>query len=153
MAAETLTTDLHVHIEDHVNCGATNMNHALGARSMPEGYALMLNADQSHYYWLRHDGTESCISWDRWAAYRGAKADHQLEKDIQGILDLHDWRLVDRGDGVRGHYCIARTINDGRGEYTAYWNDNADDWVSAGSLYLSRQRAQEKILALASRCV
>lgn len=150
---ETPMTNLHVHIEDHVNCGAINMNHALGSRSMPEGYALMLNADQTHYYWLRHDGAESTICWDRWAAYRGAKQDHRYEQDIQAVLDLHEWRLVDRGDGVMGHYCIACTIGDGTSAHTAYWNDVADDWTAFGSLYLSRRRAQQRVLTLASRCI
>ena len=39
---------------------------------MPEGYALMLNPDRTHHYWLRFNGNESAIHWDKWAVYRGA---------------------------------------------------------------------------------
>lgn len=63
------------HIQDHVLCGSTDRSASLGIARMPEGYALMLNPDQSHYYWLRFDGVDSVICWDRWAVYRGAKAD------------------------------------------------------------------------------
>lgn len=45
----------------------------LGFQKMPTGYALMCTG--SHYYWLRYDGLESVINWDKWAAYRGAVKD------------------------------------------------------------------------------
>lgn len=48
---------------------------SLGIQAMPEGYDLILNNDCTHFYWLRGDGMESCIHWDKWAVYRGAKAD------------------------------------------------------------------------------
>jgi hypothetical protein len=42
---------------------------------MPEGYALMLNPDRSHFYWLRRDGAESAQHWNMWAIYQWAKQD------------------------------------------------------------------------------
>jgi len=48
---------------------------SLGIRTMPEGYTLMLNADRTHYYWLRNDGAESCVNCDKWAVYQWAKHD------------------------------------------------------------------------------
>jgi len=72
-----LTTLLAVHVLDHVNVGSHGMDDSLGIREMPEGYALMLNSDESHFYWIRYDGVESVICWDKWAVYRGAKADKE----------------------------------------------------------------------------
>lgn len=69
---------LAAHVREHVDSGCHRMDHALGIQKMPEGYALMLNADESHFYWLRYDGMESCICWDKWAVYRGAKADKNI---------------------------------------------------------------------------
>ena len=66
---------LDFHVNDHVSTGAHGMSDSLGIQKMPEGYELMLNCDETHFYWLRFDGVESCIHWDKWAVYRGAKAD------------------------------------------------------------------------------
>lgn len=66
---------LNFSIKDDESCGSTNVSNSLGIQKMPEGYALMLNPDQTHYYWLRYDGVYSVIHWNRWAVYRGAKAD------------------------------------------------------------------------------
>lgn len=63
---------LATHIESHVLHGAEDRSRSLGIRKMPEGYALMLNPDQSHFYWLREDGVESVESWSMWAVWRGA---------------------------------------------------------------------------------
>ena len=62
--------------------GSYDASHCLGIRQMPDGYALMLNPDCTHYYWLRYDGVESVISWDKWAAYRGAKADKENQDEL-----------------------------------------------------------------------
>ena len=70
-----LVGGLDSHVLDHVDLGCHEMSHSLGIQAMPEGYALMLNRDKTHFYWLRHDGIESCICWDKWAVYRGAKTD------------------------------------------------------------------------------
>lgn len=55
------------------------MRKSLGIQQMPNGYELMLNYDGTHFYWLRYDGVESCIHWDKWAVYRGAKEDNKLQ--------------------------------------------------------------------------
>jgi hypothetical protein len=60
------------HIAEAVIVGA--QQRGLGIIAMPTGYALMLNADHSHYYWVNHLGQESEIHWNKWAIYRGAKA-------------------------------------------------------------------------------
>lgn len=72
-----LSALLAVHVLDHVDHGCHGMDDSLGIQKMPEGYALMLNSDKSHFYWLRYDGVESCICWDKWAVYRGAKTDKE----------------------------------------------------------------------------
>jgi len=69
--------DLDYHIEDHVNVGSYHCDKRLGFQKMPEGYALMLNGDMSHFYWLREDGAESSYHWNQWAVYRGAKLDKE----------------------------------------------------------------------------
>ena len=67
-------------VEDDISVGSRQCS--LGICNMPDGYALMINPDRTHYYWLRSDGAESFICWDKWAVYRGAKANKiQNEKD------------------------------------------------------------------------
>lgn len=58
------------HVADHVALGCHKVE--LGIQRMPEGYALMLDADDMYYYWLRDDGTESVIHWNKWAVRKGA---------------------------------------------------------------------------------
>lgn len=43
---------------------------SFGAVKVPDGFAVLLNADQSHFFGLKWDGTESEIHWNRWAVYR-----------------------------------------------------------------------------------
>jgi hypothetical protein len=57
-------------IADHQALGARQVG--LGIQQMPNGYAIMLNADESHYYWLRHDGATSEVHWNKWRIYHGA---------------------------------------------------------------------------------
>ncbi len=64
---------LNKHIWDHRKLGCTEC--FLGIQMMPEGYVLMLDADDMYYYWLRRDGEQSAIHWNRWAVYRWAKTD------------------------------------------------------------------------------
>jgi hypothetical protein len=40
-------------------------------------------------------------------------------------------RLVDRADGVKGHYSIARTRPEG---FVEYWNAKQAKWCSAGTV-------------------
>lgn len=63
------------HVADHVKIGCIDKTDSLGICNMPDGYALMLDADHMYFYWLRHDGVESVVCWDKWAVYRGAKKD------------------------------------------------------------------------------
>ncbi|GEK48946.1 hypothetical protein PRZ61_10620 [Halomonas pacifica] len=58
---------------EHEATGSSRCDDMLGFVQMPDGYALMLNPDRTHFYWLNEDGVESCIHWDKWAMYRGAK--------------------------------------------------------------------------------
>jgi hypothetical protein len=61
---------------------------SLGFVKMPPGYALMLNGDESHFYWLRHDGLESVIHWNRWAVYRGAQSDAAKQANTYKASDV-----------------------------------------------------------------
>ena len=66
----------------YLSAGCEEMSHCLGIQSMPDGYSLMLNADASHFFWMeRATGRESCIHWDKWAVYRGAKADAMKQSE------------------------------------------------------------------------
>lgn len=58
-------------IDDYVSLGATQGK--LGIQKMPKGYALMLNIDRTHYYWINVNRDESGKHWDKWAIYRYAK--------------------------------------------------------------------------------
>lgn len=61
--------------------GCQDVSHCLGIQTMPEGYALMLDADEMYFFWMeKATGRESVISWDKWAVYRGAIRDAQEGK-------------------------------------------------------------------------
>lgn len=73
--------DLSFHVNDHESIGSIDASKSLGIQKMPDGYALMLNPDRTHFYWLRYDGVASVIHWDKWAIYRGASRDSiELQK-------------------------------------------------------------------------
>ena len=60
----------------YLNCGCEDVSHCLGFQSMPDGYALMLDADQMYFFWMeKATGRESSIHHDRWAVRRGAISD------------------------------------------------------------------------------
>ena len=47
-------------------------------------------------------------------------------------LEVGKAYLKDRGDGVRGHYCIARLHEKG---YHEFWDDSEKVWCSAGTVF------------------
>jgi hypothetical protein len=69
--SSTLLDDL---VIDYGKSGCPRMDKSLGFQKMPDGYALMLNCDHTHYFWLRFDGTQSVIDWNKWNVRRGAFA-------------------------------------------------------------------------------
>jgi|21_taG_2_1085346.scaffolds.fasta_scaffold68657_4 IS30 family transposase len=75
MISENQRAALGEHIADHMNLGSIQIS--LGAIQMPDGYALMLNSDETYYYWLRWDGVEGLEHWHHWAVYRNAKANRE----------------------------------------------------------------------------
>jgi hypothetical protein len=52
----------------------------LGKAKMPDGYALLLNADESHYFWIRSDGAEGPIHWNKWSARKMAIANQRVTR-------------------------------------------------------------------------
>jgi hypothetical protein len=68
---------LEEHVADHIALGSHQI--ILHIACMPEGYALMRNEDD-YFYWLRADGVEGVICWDKWAVYRGAKENKALRE-------------------------------------------------------------------------
>ena len=50
-------------------------------------------------------------------------------------------KLLDRGDGVKGHYCIGRQT----GDYMEFWNDKEVRWCSAGTVYKKKVLAEDKL--------
>lgn len=48
-----------------------------------------------------------------------------------------EMKLFDRGDGVRGHYCIGRLI--GNGPYHEFYNKSG--WAGSGQLFTSKHAA------------
>ena len=66
-------------IKGYEESGCADVSKSLGIQKMPIGYALILNSDRTHYFWITAN-LESCISWDKWAAYRGAVDDSKLVK-------------------------------------------------------------------------
>lgn len=55
--------------------GCEDWTESLGIVPMPGRYALMLNSDRTHLFWLRRDGAERVEHCDKWAIYRGASFD------------------------------------------------------------------------------
>lgn len=70
-------------IAEHEASGARYCVSDLGFQDMPNGYALFLNPDESHYYFVRDDGYESAVHWDKWAIYRWARADVSQRYDAK----------------------------------------------------------------------
>jgi hypothetical protein len=68
-------------VADDVSIGCCDASKSLGIVQMPEGFALMLNPDRTHYYYLSAT-QESCIHWNKWAIYRWAKAEYLRIKGI-----------------------------------------------------------------------
>lgn len=50
--------------------------------------------------------------------------------------------LVDRGDGVKGHYCIGRLVKPGE-PYWEYWSKG--EWSSAGEVFIGREAAEAQL--------
>lgn len=71
-----IESDLRKQVADAVAAGSSEAS--LGIVKMPKGYALLLNPDRSHYYFMRHDGVESCIHWNRWSVYKWAMQDFEV---------------------------------------------------------------------------
>lgn len=69
----TESESLLLQVKEHEKDGCQRACRSLGFVKMPEGYALMLNTDISHFYWLRHDGVEGVIFWNKWRARKAAK--------------------------------------------------------------------------------
>jgi hypothetical protein len=64
----------------YISCGCADVSASLGIQKMPDGYSLMLDADRMYFFWFeRATGRESAIHWNKWAVYRGARADFQRE--------------------------------------------------------------------------
>jgi hypothetical protein len=70
---------LRQHVHDAVSLGCREV--ALGMVQMPPGYALLINPDDTHYFYLRWDGEESAIHWNKWAVYRWAREETKLRKE------------------------------------------------------------------------
>lgn len=59
----------------YLNCGCRDVSHILGMRKMPEGYALMIDADDMFFFGMdKTTGVECNSTWDKWGVYRWAKS-------------------------------------------------------------------------------
>lgn len=62
-----------------IELGCVDYTNRLGAVKMPTGYALLLNADHTHFFWMRTaDGAESSIDWNKWRIRRGSIANAKI---------------------------------------------------------------------------
>jgi len=64
--------DLEKQVADHERHGARRVDRSLGVQKMPDGFALMLDADEMYFYWLRADGRYGAEHWNKWAVRKGA---------------------------------------------------------------------------------
>lgn len=67
-------------VDEHVNEGASLANLGASTSAVPLGYAILMNADGTHFFWVCEDGRESVICWDRWAVLRSANNDAKKRK-------------------------------------------------------------------------
>lgn len=74
---------LHDHIDYYERWGCRRCDKMLGIQRMPDGYALMLDADEMYFFWLDGNGGASVAHWDKWAVFRGAKL-HSAKKSRAG---------------------------------------------------------------------
>jgi hypothetical protein len=56
-------------------------------------------------------------------------------------------QLIDYADGVQGHYCIGERLEIGS-IYWKFWNDDVNDWSSAGTVYENKDVAMDKLKKL-----
>lgn len=63
----------------YVENGCIDYSKRLGNVKLPEGYALLLNSDHSHFFYIKADNYESCIHWSKWTVYRWIKEDNSTE--------------------------------------------------------------------------
>lgn len=62
-------------VKSYTDDGCIDYSNRLGIVQIPEGYALLLNSDHSHFFFIKHGDYESCEHWNKWAVYRWIKAD------------------------------------------------------------------------------
>ena len=95
-----------------------------------------------------------CIGLQYWLAILQSSEDaQQLAKEawqawvktIGTVKPTHNLRLCDHADGVRGHYCIGKTLD---GVYYAYWAEHQKRWATAGTVYTSKTEAEAKLREL-----
>ena len=59
----------------YLELGCRDVSNSLGIQKMPDGYALILDGDGIFFFWMeKATGREGLSHWDKWAAYREAKA-------------------------------------------------------------------------------
>ena len=57
--------------------------------------------------------------------------------------------IHNRADGVDGHYCIARHNEAG---FSEFWTEHSNSFTSAGSVYVGKETAIEKLEELMRSC-
>jgi len=75
-------------VAEYEKGGSVRMDRSLGFQKMPAGYALMLNADHTHFYWLRYDGQEGYIDWNKWRVRKGAII-HSANEQMSNNAHMH----------------------------------------------------------------
>lgn len=62
-------------LKSYIDSGCIDYSKRLGIAAIPENYALLLNSDHSHFFFIKYGDYESCIHWNKWAVYRWIKTD------------------------------------------------------------------------------
>ncbi len=67
-------------LQYYLDSGCVDYSNRLGIVTTPEGYALLLNSDHSHFFYIKNGvEDESPIHWNRWAVYNWIKKDSEGE--------------------------------------------------------------------------
>lgn len=67
--------DFESELKSYTDDDCIDYSDRLGIVKIPEDYALLLNRDRTHFFYIKAGGVESCIHWNKWAVYRWIKED------------------------------------------------------------------------------
>lgn len=66
----------------YLDLGCVDYSNRLGFATVPQNYRLLLNADLSHFFYIKTGDFESIEHWNKWVVYRWIIDDYNNEKRL-----------------------------------------------------------------------